>query len=173
MRWLVTKLLFVAVAASFSVSTVNAADDELVAAEFTINDINGKSHKLSDYRGKWVVVNYWATWCPPCLEEIPDLTEFHDKHKDTDAVVLGINTEDLTNDRLIEFTDSFLVSYPMLHGVADPNADYILGPIPAMPTTYIVSPKGQVISRRVGRITGEMIENFMVKACQDKKSNVC
>ena len=58
-------------------------------------DLSGKMRSLEDYRGKWVIVNYWATWCPPCQEEIPDLVDFHDSHKDTDAVVLGVNFEDI------------------------------------------------------------------------------
>ena len=62
--------------------------------EYSLPDLDGKMHSLADYRGKWVIVNYWATWCPPCQEEIPDLVNFHDSHKDDDAVVLGINLED-------------------------------------------------------------------------------
>ena len=60
-----------------------------VDLEFT--DIEGNEIKLSDYRGKWVVLNYWATWCPPCLEEIPELVHFHETHKDSDGVVVGID----------------------------------------------------------------------------------
>ncbi|MCK4742412.1 MAG: TlpA family protein disulfide reductase [Sulfuriflexus sp.] len=148
-----------------------AGQDDIV--DFTINDMQGKQLKLSDYRGKWVVVNYWATWCPPCLEEIPDLADFHDKHKDTDAVVLGINTESLSQKRLIDFSESYLISYPVLQGGNDSSASYMLGPVPALPTTYIVSPRGRVMARNVGPLTGEMIESFMETACKDKKAAAC
>ncbi len=67
-------------------------------AVFAVNlpytDLEGQSANLSDYRGRWVVANYWATWCPPCREEIPDLVLFHDQHKDRDAVVIGFNMEE-------------------------------------------------------------------------------
>lgn len=131
----------------------------LAETEFVLPGIDGKTYKLSDYRGKWVIVNYWATWCPPCLQEIPDLVDFHEKHKDRDAVVLGINTEDLTAERLRAFTESYLVSYPVLYG--DPDYRQLVGPVPALPTTYIISPKGEVEARNVGPLTGEQIEQFI------------
>ncbi len=129
------------------------------AAEFTLWDIHGDSHKLSDYRGKWVVVNYWATWCPPCLDEIPELVDFHDRHKDKDAVVLGVNLEDIGARRLQEFSESFLISYPVLMGSPDPRST--LGPIPGLPTTYVVSPDGEVVARNVGPLTSKSLEDFI------------
>ena len=65
----------------------------LYAVDMSMTDLKGKESKISDYLGKWVVVNYWATWCPPCREEMPELQAFHDDHEKTDGVVLGFNTE--------------------------------------------------------------------------------
>lgn len=129
------------------------------AADFTLPDLDGKTHRLSDYRGKWVVVNYWATWCPPCLEEIPELIHFHQKHKDKDAVVLGVNREDI--DRLIlkDFVDEFMINYPVL--LDEPGAPSALGNIPGLPTTYLVDPQGEVAARKLGGITAEEIEHFI------------
>lgn len=128
-------------------------------AELVLQGMDGKTYKLSDYRGKWVVVNYWASWCPPCLEEIPDLVDFHDAHHETNAVVWGINTESLPLERLRAFADSYLMSYPVLRGTSD-SADAI-GPIPALPTTYLVSPNGEVVAKNVGPLTRKQIEDFI------------
>jgi len=131
----------------------------VIADDFKLKDINGKTHNLSDYKGKWVIVNYWATWCPPCLEEIPELVDFHEEHKNKDAVVLGINYEDIDQQYLKEFVDQYFISYPVLH--AEPGkADY-WGPVNGLPTTIIISPSGEMVSRRVGRVDGEFLENVI------------
>lgn len=128
--------------------------------DFTLNDISGKQHHLSDYRGKWVIVNYWATWCPPCLDEIPELSEFHEKHHAKDAVVLGINyEEDIDIPYLRKFIDEYLISYPILRG--DPDGPAPLGQIYGLPSTFIISPDGEVVSRKVGGITQAQLEDFL------------
>jgi thiol-disulfide isomerase/thioredoxin len=134
--------------------------------EYSLPDLNGNTHSLAEYRGKWVVVNFWATWCPPCQEEIPDLVSFHDRHKDKDAVVIGINFEDIGKEQLESFVDSFLISYPVLR--SEPSATTPLGPIPGLPTTYIIAPDGSPVARQVGPVTTRQLEDYIARKQKEK-----
>ena len=132
--------------------------------KFSSEDINGKEHKLSDYRGKWVFVNYWATWCPPCLDEIPELVEFHDKHADKEAVVLGVNYENVNDKYLKQFAEEFFISYPILK--ANLNRTPPFGRIRGLPTTFVISPEGKLVDTRIGGVDLQWLEE-RIKAKQD------
>ena len=127
--------------------------------DFSLPDLKGVERKLSEFRGKWVVLNYWATWCPPCLKEIPELVEFHEKHQDKNAVVVGVDFEDIPRDELMEFTESYFMSYPIL--MTKPTAKTPLGVISGLPTTFLISPEGKLVARQSGPVTAEMIEEFI------------
>ncbi len=129
------------------------------AVELMLPGLDGHAHRLSDYRGKWVVVNYWSTTCPPCLKEIPELSRFHDQHKDKDAVVLGVDYEEIPKLWLKEFVENRKISYPVLLG--PPGAPMPLGPVMALPSTFLVSPEGKVIGRHVGPVTAKALEAFL------------
>jgi len=130
-----------------------------VQIDFALKDLDGHEHRLSDYRGKWVLVNYWATWCPPCLEEMPELEIFHVNHKDEDAVVLGINLEDIPEDRLRAFVQEQFVSYPILRG--NPDRPGPFGQIRAMPTSFLIDPAGELRGQQIGKVTAAQLEAFI------------
>ncbi len=155
--WISSALWLVLIGGMLGLLGANAARAE--AVDFSLPDMNGKMYKLSDYRGKWVVVNYWATWCPPCLSEIPELVAFHEDHKDTDAVVLGVNFESISAKGLQQFSEEYFMNYPVL--LSKPGPDSALGPIPGLPTTYLISPEGEIVARQVGEITAKLITDFI------------
>lgn len=127
--------------------------------ELSLKDIDGNLHTLAEYRGKWVVVNFWATTCPPCIKEMPELSDFHDRHKDHDAVVLGVNFEDIRTSWMRAFLDSVDVTYPILPWGTSPATPF--GLIIALPTTFIVSPSGTSVARYTGQITAVDIEAYI------------
>jgi len=129
------------------------------AVSMVLTDLQGAEHSLADYRGKWVVVNYWATWCPPCLEEIPELVQFHNEHKDRDAVVWGVNREEISLADLEVFVRQQQISYPLFQVALDSVS--VLGSVPSIPITYLISPKGEVVARHAGFVTIKKLEGFM------------
>ena len=131
------------------------------AVNMPLTDIDGRQSNLDQYRGKWVIVNYWATWCPPCIAEMPELQEFHDEHAEHDAVVIGINVEMIGDLQLKDFLDTYFITYPVYK--AGPTQESALGSIPGLPTTFVVSPAGEVVARQVGPVTRDMLERFIEK----------
>ncbi len=129
------------------------------AVDMPLTGVDGRQTNLDAFLGKWVVVNYWATWCPPCLYEMPELQDFHDRHANQDAVVIGINVELIGRQRLETFLDDYFITYPIF--TAGPTQQSELGSIPGLPTTFLVTPAGEVVARQVGPVTGDMLEQFI------------
>ena len=128
------------------------------AADFKVTDTDGKTHTLSGYKGKWVLVNYWATWCPPCLEEIPDLIAMHGNKKNN-IVVIGIALDYRTTKQVTDFAEGLLVNYPIVLG--NPQVVNQIGPVQGLPTTYLFNPDGKMVAQQVGAITREAVENYI------------
>jgi thiol-disulfide isomerase/thioredoxin len=130
-----------------------------LAVDMPLTAMDGSQDNLKHYQGKWLVVNYWATWCPPCISEMPELQSFHDEHSSKNAMVLGINSEVISRQRLQNFLEDYFISYPVF--VSEPAQQSELGLIPGLPTTFLVNPAGKVVARQVGPVTSEMIEQFI------------
>jgi thiol-disulfide isomerase/thioredoxin len=135
-----------------------AASLPAVAAGFALQDMDGKTHKLSDYRGKWVLVNFWATWCPPCLAEIPELIALHDAHKDSDLVVVGVAL-DSTRASVAEFAAKSGISYPLVLG--DRKMARQIGAVEVLPTSYLYAPDGELVSYQAGEVTRASVESYI------------
>jgi thiol-disulfide isomerase/thioredoxin len=139
------------IAILFSLNTLSYA-----AGDFVLNDTAGKKHTLSQYKGKWVIVNYWATWCPPCLEEVPDLVALYDNHKTKDVMVLGIAFDYENASEVEKYVDDMLMSYPIVLG--DDAVRKQIGSSEVLPTTYIYNPQGQLVKTKRGLVTKKYLE---------------
>ncbi|HQR50912.1 MAG TPA: TlpA disulfide reductase family protein [Methylophilaceae bacterium] len=140
-----------------AVALVALAVQAQAAEGFSVKDMAGKTHALSAYKGKWVVVNYWATWCPPCLEEIPDLIALHETRKD--LAVIGIALEYDNAREVARFVDDNLMSYPVVLG--DDKVTAQIGPASVLPTTYIYNPQGKLVKTKRGMITRKDVEQVI------------
>jgi thiol-disulfide isomerase/thioredoxin len=137
------------------------------AADFRVTDTNGKTHKLSGYKGKWVLVNYWATWCPPCLEEIPDLIALNENKKNN-LVVIGIAMDYRNAKQVTDFAEGLFVDYPIVLGT--PKIVSQIGPVQGLPTTYLYNPDGKMVAQQVGLITRAAVESYLAsKPARPKK----
>ena len=129
--------------------------------DFTLAQLGGDDVSLSDYRGEWVVVNYWATWCAPCRKEIPELSLLHDEREG--LTVLGLAYEELEDEDFLEFLEEFNVTYPILKvDVYEPPEPF--GAPKVLPTTIILDPAGRAVKAFLGPVTREAIEAFVDSA---------
>ncbi len=128
------------------------------AQAFTFTDSTGKTQSLAQYKGKWVLVNFWATWCPPCLEEIPDLVALHESKKNN-LVVIGVAMDYRDPKEVLQFSEQMMISYPMVLGTHKLAAQ--VGAIPGLPTTYLYNPQGKQVAYNVGAVTRDGIERYI------------
>ncbi len=127
------------------------------ASDFVLQDMQGKTHSLSDYRGKWVLVNYWATWCPPCLSEIPELSSLHSAHNG--VLVIGIAMDYSSGKVVAEFGKAHGISYPIVLGNRKVVAQ--IGELEVLPTSYLYSPTGEQVGYQTGAVTRASIEAYI------------
>jgi thiol-disulfide isomerase/thioredoxin len=127
------------------------------AKGFTFIDHTGKKLTLSDYKGKWVLINFWATWCPPCLKEIPDLISLYESRNDVMVIGIAIDYQDPKT--VLKYVKSMSISYPIVLG--DRKIAAQIGPISMLPTTYVFDPAGKPAVYKVGLVSRESLEEFM------------
>ena len=115
-----------------------------------ITTLDGKPYELASQRGKWVIVNYWATWCVPCIKEMPDISRFVSAHKDkVSAIGLAYDDSDAADIK------AFLVKHPVSYPVAQVTMDKPLKDFDeprGLPTTWLIAPDGKVAKRFVGTV---------------------
>ncbi len=138
-----------------------SAPEPTLKNNFLLKDTTGRKHQLSDYKGKWVIVNYWATWCPPCLEEIPDLVAFYDAHKNRDAIVLGVTLDYKDAKEVAAYVDDMLMSYPIVLG--DDAVTSQIGPADVLPTSFIYNPQGKLVKTKRGKVSRDYLEKIIAQ----------
>jgi peroxiredoxin len=130
--------------------------------EATYPDASGKVQAVNQWRGKLAVVNFWATWCPPCREEMPELSQLQDQYGERGVVVLGISTDDVA--KIHEFNAETKVSYPLLAGTDEAmNVAASLGNDKGvLPYTVIIKPDGTILKTYFGRVNKLLLEQTLL-----------
>ncbi len=118
------------------------------ASDFTLPALDGKKVSLSQFKGKVVLLNFWATWCGPCKAEIPGFVELQAQYKN-DLVILGLSVDDPA-DKAKAFADQYKVNYPMVLGLGHDEIQDAYGPIYGIPASFLISRDGKVCKRHLG-----------------------
>jgi len=120
-----------------------------------LSDLAGNKINLADYHGKWVIINYWASWCKPCFKEIPQINKFYNAHKD-DVVVLGVSYDQASGKDLQQIVKKMDIQFPTLN--QDPRKQFGIDQIKGLPVTFVVGPDGKLKKTLYGEQTQRSLE---------------
>ena len=149
-RWLAGLALGLSLASSAGVS---APATPAQTPSLQVTTIDGQSFDLAKHRGKWVVVNWWATWCVPCIKELPEISAFVAGHR-KDVVAIGLAFEDSERADIVEFLKKRPVTFAVAHvDPLDPPGDFE-SPL-GLPNTYVIAPDGRIAKEFLGPVTAK------------------
>lgn len=134
------------------------------APELRLSDLEGKPVALSDFSGQWVLLNNWATWCPPCKAEMPALQAFHDAHQGQNLTVLAVNMGE-SEDKVARFAADYQLSFPVW---PDPEERlYEAFKNISLPTSWVIDPSGQIRLTWTGAISREVLEEYVTPLLEE------
>jgi peroxiredoxin len=143
-----------------AMARLEADDAKRQKADFTLNDLQGKSWHFRDLQGKVVLVNFWATWCPPCRKEMPDLQALYDKYKDQGLVILAISDEDSA--KVVPFIADRKITYPIL---LDPgrkvNDEFV---VQGIPKSFVYDREGKMVAQSIDMRTRSQFQKMLAQA---------
>ncbi len=141
-------------------------DNSSQASDFTVKDLKGREISLSNYSGKVVFLNFWATWCGPCKAEIPDFIEAYKQYKDKGMEIIGISVDRISPKSVLKFTEKYKINYPVVMSTVKIIKDYEPGPY--VPTTIIIDQEGKIRHRHIGYMSKEKLEGYFLKLTEEK-----
>ena len=149
-------------------SVIRFASNPQPAPPFLLQDLDGNVVSTAQWQGKVVLLNFWATWCPPCRQEIPILVDLAKKYKDN-LLIVGVSVDDGSPDDVREFAKAFHMNYPVVMWSHELVSEY--GGVPALPTTFLINKNGRVVQKHEGLYPPE-VYNTEVRALMGLPVNV-
>lgn len=125
----------------------------------TLQSIDGQEIALASLKGKWVYINYWASWCTPCLHEIPEINQFYQQYKDKNIAVFGVNYDGIDANEQRHLIQKYQLNYPSLS--TDPAALLQLGDIKGIPVTFVIGPNGKLFDTQYGEQTIKSLSAYL------------
>lgn len=150
-------------------AAVKPEKDRKRAPDFALKDVTGATVRLSDYRGKVVLLNFWATWCGPCKIEIPWFIDFEQSYKDRKFAVLGISMDEDGWDSVKPYLEQRRINYRVMIGTEELSQLY--GGIDALPTTFMIDREGRIASKHEGLVSKSAYENEILDLLGDSKKD--
>lgn len=140
------------------------------APDFELSSLDGRKVRLSDFRGKAVVLNFWATWCPPCKVEMPWFVDMQNQYGKDGLVVVGVAMDDTEPSKIAEFAHEMGVNYPVLLGTDKVSDDY--GNVQYLPTTFFIDRDGVIVDKSAGLFERKDIEDEVKKTLASSHNHV-
>ena len=155
-----TALAFMAFAGPLKLEAAEevCAAGKVANLNFTVKDMNGKDVALSAFKGNVILLDFWATWCPPCKKEIPGFVGLYNTYKSRGFVVLGVSVDESASD-VKKFVKQFKMNYPVLNGYERDDLKEAFAPMPGFPTTFVIARDGKICYQHTGFTPLEEFEN--------------
>lgn len=163
-EWLVVPAVFLLISV-VSVSAACAPKNHPAAPDFKLKDLKGNEISLSDYEGKVLFLNFWATWCGPCRAEIPDFIEVYDEYRNQGLEILGVSVDSIRPEKVLQFVEKSEINYPVAMYTDDIINDYRPGRM--VPTTIIIDKMGRLRHKQIGTMSKEMVLHFFKEFSKD------
>jgi len=153
--------LFVALVSGlgFFISSCEARSE--TAPDWSLKDLDGKTVKLSDFKGKVIVLNFWATWCPPCRAEIPDFIDLEKEYASKGVAVIGLSLDSIQPSEVAAFAKNNGINYPIVMSTDEVAQKY--GVSEGIPVTCIIGPDGKIADTHLGMVKKSYLEDWIKK----------
>lgn len=153
--------------------------EPIPAPDFSVADINGNPVSLNDFRGKVIILDFWATWCIPCRQELPHFQELHEAYKDRGFAMVGVSVDQGGTAMVKPFVEKNRLTYvnliateemAKLYGEGTPAIKKMYGPIQGIPATFIINKKGEIVQKYVGEVPRRIFEAHIKKLLEEPAS---